>query len=220
MHIDHIIPVSKGGTNDLINLVTSCSDCNLGKGATELSDDSIVKKQQKRIKELSDRNEQLEMMLEWRNDLQNIKDKEIEEIKSYIGKKCDHLYSVNENGSKKITRWLRDFSILEILESIDIAFEQYYDGSQNSIQIIFSKTPGICNNRKNGQSKQSYYFHYLKKACNTKYFGNFNVNDLKSIVFRYLKTEEDFNMARIIFAENSQGSQFLRGLREYFECRE
>lgn len=33
LEIDHIIPVSKGGTNDLNNLITSCRDCNRGKGA-------------------------------------------------------------------------------------------------------------------------------------------------------------------------------------------
>ena len=31
LHIDHIIPVSKGGTNDVSNLRTLCQDCNLGK---------------------------------------------------------------------------------------------------------------------------------------------------------------------------------------------
>ncbi|MBO8142015.1 MAG: HNH endonuclease [Firmicutes bacterium] len=34
LEIDHKIPVSKGGTNALENLVTSCSDCNRGKGAS------------------------------------------------------------------------------------------------------------------------------------------------------------------------------------------
>lgn len=29
---DHIIPVAVGGTNDLANLITSCRDCNRGKG--------------------------------------------------------------------------------------------------------------------------------------------------------------------------------------------
>lgn len=33
LHVDHIHPQSRGGTNDLDNLVTACSDCNIGKGA-------------------------------------------------------------------------------------------------------------------------------------------------------------------------------------------
>lgn len=36
LHVDHITPVSKGGTNEFTNLVTSCQDCNLGKLDTEL----------------------------------------------------------------------------------------------------------------------------------------------------------------------------------------
>lgn len=36
LHVDHIIPVSAGGTNDESNLITSCQPCNAGKGATRL----------------------------------------------------------------------------------------------------------------------------------------------------------------------------------------
>lgn len=32
LHVDHIHPVSQGGSNDLENLATSCQECNLGKG--------------------------------------------------------------------------------------------------------------------------------------------------------------------------------------------
>lgn len=32
-HVDHLIPLSRGGTDDLENLVWSCEPCNLGKGA-------------------------------------------------------------------------------------------------------------------------------------------------------------------------------------------
>lgn len=36
LHVDHVIPVSKGGTNEQSNLVAACQDCNLGKGDKNL----------------------------------------------------------------------------------------------------------------------------------------------------------------------------------------
>lgn len=38
LHLDHIVAVASGGTNDPHNLVTSCEPCNLGKGARHLGD--------------------------------------------------------------------------------------------------------------------------------------------------------------------------------------
>lgn len=35
LHVEHVRPVAKGGTDDMENLVTSCADCNGGKGAQE-----------------------------------------------------------------------------------------------------------------------------------------------------------------------------------------
>lgn len=37
LEIDHVIPVSQGGANDEMNLVTSCWDCNRGKSAVPLA---------------------------------------------------------------------------------------------------------------------------------------------------------------------------------------
>jgi hypothetical protein len=31
LHVDHIIPISKNGSNEECNLITACIDCNLGK---------------------------------------------------------------------------------------------------------------------------------------------------------------------------------------------
>lgn len=33
LHVDHILPVSKGGTSEMANLRTLCERCNLGKGS-------------------------------------------------------------------------------------------------------------------------------------------------------------------------------------------
>ena len=40
LHVDHVIPIVKGGTNDLGNLVTACAPCNQGKAAMTLSEGS------------------------------------------------------------------------------------------------------------------------------------------------------------------------------------
>lgn len=37
LEVDHVIPVAEGGGNEDHNLITSCFDCNRGKGATSLS---------------------------------------------------------------------------------------------------------------------------------------------------------------------------------------
>lgn len=36
LHVDHVVPVIDGGSDEPSNLVTACIDCNLGKGRTRL----------------------------------------------------------------------------------------------------------------------------------------------------------------------------------------
>ena len=44
LEIDHIVPVSNNGTNDINNLITSCFDCNRGKSfrSIEVKEEPIV----------------------------------------------------------------------------------------------------------------------------------------------------------------------------------
>ena len=37
LHVDHVVAVANGGTDEMDNLVTSCFECNLGKSDTPLS---------------------------------------------------------------------------------------------------------------------------------------------------------------------------------------
>ena len=37
LHVDHVVPVAEGGGNERSNLVTSCMECNSGKGAIPLT---------------------------------------------------------------------------------------------------------------------------------------------------------------------------------------
>lgn len=44
LHVDHILPVARGGDNSLTNLISSCDSCNYGKGTTLLPDELIQEK--------------------------------------------------------------------------------------------------------------------------------------------------------------------------------
>ena len=71
LEVDHIDPVAEGGTNDIVNLITSCRDCNRGKGKNKLSDKKVISLQQQSLKELAEKREQLEMIAEWKKELLN-----------------------------------------------------------------------------------------------------------------------------------------------------
>lgn len=70
LQVDHIDPVSKGGVNEIINLITSCRDCNLGKSDRKLSDNSVVEKQRKQLELMQEKREQMELMVKWRKSLE------------------------------------------------------------------------------------------------------------------------------------------------------
>lgn len=72
LHVDHIEPVADGGTNEIVNLITACVDCNLGKGRRPLSDDATVSRQHAQLADLQEKREQLEMMVEWQKGLINL----------------------------------------------------------------------------------------------------------------------------------------------------
>ena len=55
LHVDHLIPVSRGGENEELNLLASCIDCNLSKSA-EILPEHIIEEKVEAIKERIDIN--------------------------------------------------------------------------------------------------------------------------------------------------------------------
>ena len=97
LHVDHVVPVSKGGTNEITNLVTACSDCNLGKSNRKLDDKSMVAKQKRQLDELNERREQLEMMKQWNDELNNLENETVE----YVSDLFQSLAGVKPNNRDK-----------------------------------------------------------------------------------------------------------------------
>ena len=124
LQVDHINPVYEGGKNELLNLITSCFDCNNGKGKRVLSDDSMIKFQKKELDELAQKREQMKMMFKWKEELQNIDKEKLNKINDYVDSKLIG-HNLNEYGVNLINKLSKQFDLKEVLEGIDKAADIY-----------------------------------------------------------------------------------------------
>lgn len=150
LEVDHITPVSKGGTNNILNLITACKGCNSGKTNIPLSDYSAVSKQRKQAEEMQERREMIKLMSKWQVELREEEDMEINEID-------DLLYifypgnGLSENGRLTIRRLIKRFGYRQVYEAAEIAFTKYQTAQQ-----AINKLGGICYNKKIGRGADYY----------------------------------------------------------------
>lgn len=128
LNCDHIAPVARGGETDVLNLITSCRECNGGKGAVPLADNAALDKQRVMLEELEERRQQIEMMIRWRDELQAVAGDVLQTICDRVSEKTGGHYS-------DIRRWLARFTVAEILAAIDVAFDAYLQFVENEPDV-------------------------------------------------------------------------------------
>lgn len=153
LEIDHIKPVSKGGTNDIMNLVTACKDCNIGKTNRQLSDHSTVQIQKRQLDEMQARREQLEMMLKWRDELENELKIEIGAINALFD--ANTGYTISNNGELYFRKLIKRFSFNEVYEAAEIAITRYFHGTDESVRETVFKIGGICYNKRKARENDA-----------------------------------------------------------------
>ncbi len=142
LHVDHIKPVAKGGGASILNLITSCMDCNSGKGARELSDDSALKKQQAQLEQLQSRREQLDMLIAWREGLEDLVATEVAAFNDRLEAITGSVLS--EAGERTLRTNIKKFGLAEILECLDISANQYYRDDEDSVSKVVLYTYKIA----------------------------------------------------------------------------
>lgn len=215
LEIDHIKPVSKGGNNNMLNLVTACFDCNRGKTNTELSDDSVVKKQSKQLEELAERREQLNMLLEWRTELADIEEDCTQAVVDIFLSRTD--WGVSEHGKKNIKKWLKNFSLNEVLEATEISIDTYYTGTEESWNEAFNKVSGICyTKRKHANDSRYYYANYTIKSIkgNRWYCDS---EKIKLFIFENVINDEDFEKVKLCLKKSRNWTTFVNNMEYAFD---
>jgi len=152
LQVDHIQPASKGGRNNPLNLVTSCKDCNAGKGARELDDNTTIEKQRQQLTELQERREQLDMLFSWQRGLIDIEDDTVSRLSDYWKTLCPP-FSLTESGTRLLKKWVRKYGVNDVMGAMRTSTEQYLEyekvgdseqAKRDSAEKSFSYIPKIC----------------------------------------------------------------------------
>lgn len=146
LEVDHIVPVAEGGENDMMNLITSCRECNRGKGKIPLDDETILKKQKAELEELNEKRNQMEMMIQWRTELRSLDARQVDAINELIISMTG--YELYDSGKRDVLDFLKRFGFNEVYEATEISFRRYYKGDDYSFNKALSKIGGVCYNRR------------------------------------------------------------------------
>jgi len=164
LELDHIKAVANGGSNNIINLITSCFDCNRGKSKNALDDNSEIQKQQNQLELIQERRNQLKMIQKWHESLSDIKS-----IESNIV--LESLQKINQIGipmdkvfQKKIRTTIDKYGIEKVLSAISnqpykFSNVDFSDSSKSLESIVYWS----IQNKENPQKSRMFYIKGILK---------------------------------------------------------
>jgi hypothetical protein len=151
LHCDHILAVADGGGNEEMNLITSCSDCNLGKSDIPLTriPDSLSNSQSIE-KEKFEQVKAYNKFLKEKNEQMMIAVASISERWVLLSGEDPSKVRISAQHEASIRVFLRQLPTEKILECVDVAF-----ASRVSEYHRFRYFCGVCWHEIKGTPKQS-----------------------------------------------------------------
>jgi len=123
LEVDHIDPVSGGGSDDFLNLVTACEDCNRGKSNIPLSELQALQSSIAEIEAIEGRAADLQELRARRQEADELLELEISTIAEAI---LGHTgFTPNDSDREAIKKWLKAEPIEAIMSAVDGAAESY-----------------------------------------------------------------------------------------------
>lgn len=119
LEVDHIIPVSSGGESTEDNLITSCFDCNRGKGKNGL--DAKSRPLAVKAAEVAEKEEQLK---EYRKELRK-RERRIERDVDAIDEVFQEYnpgYCMSDSARRSVKRFLEHLDPNQIKDNLDLAY--------------------------------------------------------------------------------------------------
>lgn len=125
LHIDHIVPVSKGGKDQILNLITACFDCNMGKSGVPLSEDSAVRKQMAQAHLINEKRSQIEMIGKWYQELFNTEKLQLKIYEDYL--RTNFSISISNYGREAFNKLIKKYGMSTLMEATKASADTYCD---------------------------------------------------------------------------------------------
>lgn len=125
LEADHVIAKSKGGTDDINNLVTSCFDCNRGKSDRDLNQVPLsLAENTKMIKEREDQ------YREYNKTLKNVDKRinsEINEVEKIFSEAFNDMYAFKPSFRMSVKKFINSLGLMEVQDSMEKAIAKCPD---------------------------------------------------------------------------------------------
>lgn len=215
LNVDHISPVSRGGKDDILNLITSCFPCNSGKSDRKISDNSVVQRQRAQLDDLNERRNQMEMMVSWRESLTDLQKDYVYQIQNILSEGWH--FEASSLAVKEIGNWVKLFSFHKILQAIDTSYLQYVVNDDDGVPTpeswskAFRMVPRIANVLKNGGMDENLRLIFYARGVLRKRLPNLDdraaINVMKDAVAHGVQAE-------IIVSESKRATSWTGFLKE------
>jgi hypothetical protein len=139
LHADHVTPRAAGGEDDILNLVTSCRECNLGKSDRMLSDQADIEVRRKAMEELEARRSQLEMLRDWHVSLSSLDEQAAEMLWDVWCSVAVVSRKMEEGEKASLMQLLKKYSFDEVVEGMRTACSKRHSGD-----IAFAAIGKFC----------------------------------------------------------------------------
>lgn len=139
LEVDHIIAKSKGGKDDIDNLITSCFECNRGKSNIDLK--AVPQKIKENLENIKERRKQLNEFYKYQQEKELVVDMQIADLDYYWSELWDNKFSLNTRGKASVKMFLKSFSVDEIKDAM------FLSTRIDNISDAFRYMCGILHNR-------------------------------------------------------------------------
>lgn len=141
LEVDHIIPVCKGGTNSIDNLISACFDCNRGKSGNELT--AIPKTTIEKTESLLEKELQYKAFRKIQKKIEDRINKEAEEVNSIYSSYSRGRVLTDKFINSSLKPFLKKLGFQEVSEAMHKSCSKINSYKEQSIKYFCA----ICWNK-------------------------------------------------------------------------